>query len=935
MPVLPILKRLKSAFQDGPSTRLSRGGMPDGFFFSNVLWFGDAGSKRVAVARGLTVEPDQLDALDEPFQAHLCERLRQLIASLGQEYTLQVRQVSGGDYSDVLDPYGQETQTIPSRHRWVRWNRSERHARYVQAMRDGKLQRQTLTLFFSRVIDATPPFALRDESLSRHYVALSNREALSFEGVQFALVRSLFPDCRVTPMGDAEHFRYLYRFFNPNVGPTIPLEVERAYDPSLSIQANCLFSDLVQPAIPHVSFSLEGHHHAVIVMRELPRSSGPGIIAKLLNLGFSDVELSLNLYPQNLNRTIDRMGELEERLQGEAVTNHKRTTVMSVQKGMASTRVQELESGDAIPVNLFFGVRLWAKDPDALATRIALVKNAFLGMSGASVYVATNPETARKLFYQTFPGWTDGTYRGYDLETNDAVAADLIPWSATFTGRLNGAEALYDSPRGGLVGLSTHVHRTPQHFLIAGATGAGKSILITDFLAQAAHRFGYILIVDEGMSHVTSAQALGADPIVLSPNGNVTLNYLDPDGVPLSSGSLSGASGLLVQMLGETGGDKSRVSELRGVLLENLQALYRAAWDDHARCYPEHGNQAARRALAARLHLEKRMRAGDGDTFLDAWVDLRDRETSGDSLGSLWRELDEGDVARFAASCPLTVRDVGLSLLSREQAPTHAQLVDLLVYAPAGSGSDADASRKLGKRLAAWKHDGLYGRLFDGPTTHRLDADVTLFELSKIDRSLEELKSAAHYLILNVSRNQIVRRPRAQRKLVLFEEGARVLAADGGALIEEYYTQMRKYGCVTGLVLQQIGAFNAVRDSVRASVLGNTKLFLVSAQPTAEAAAAVAEALTLSDESRSAIQAYPSVEHQVGKTKHSSFLMVAPQPSRKLVGTFWNVASPEIVYAGSSDGEVYDSRAQALRAYPDPVTGILAEAQKTDPTTAP
>jgi len=36
---------------------------------------------------------------------------------------------------------------------------------------------------------------------------------------------------------------------------------------------------------------------------------------------------------------------------------------------------------------------------------------------------------------------TFGTYRAFDLPAEDSYLADLIPWSATFTGHLERAEA--------------------------------------------------------------------------------------------------------------------------------------------------------------------------------------------------------------------------------------------------------------------------------------------------------------------------------------------------------------------------------------------------------------------------------------------------------------------------------------------------------------
>src|SRR5262249_7408837 len=100
---------------------------------------------------------------------------------------------------------------------------------------------------------------------------------------------------------------------------------------------------------------------------------------------------------------------------------------------------------------------------DQLAARCASLKNAFISMGGAVVHHATIPENARQLFFQTWPGWTYGTYRAFDLPAEDSYLADMIPWSATFTGHLEGAEAIYNGARGNLVGIRTRLGNTPQH----------------------------------------------------------------------------------------------------------------------------------------------------------------------------------------------------------------------------------------------------------------------------------------------------------------------------------------------------------------------------------------------------------------------------------------------------------------------------------------
>jgi type IV secretion system protein TrbE len=123
------------------------------------------------------------------------------------------------------------------------------------------------------------------------------------------------------------------------------------------------------------------------------------------------------------------------------------------------------------------------------------------------------------MVFQMWPGWTFGAYRAFDLPAEDSFLADLIPWSATFTGHLDGAEAIYNGARGNLVGIRTRLGNTPQHGVLFGMTGAGKSVIVADLLAQIGHRFGFRLIVEEGLSHAVLTQTQGCEPVIINPNG--------------------------------------------------------------------------------------------------------------------------------------------------------------------------------------------------------------------------------------------------------------------------------------------------------------------------------------------------------------------------------------------------------------------------------
>jgi type IV secretion system protein TrbE len=300
-------------------------------------------------------------------------------------------------------------------------------------------------------------------------------------------------------------------------------------------------------------------------------------------------------------------------LAGEAETNHKERQSLLTQLGMLKARIHALESGESTPLNLFLAVRLWDPNHETLCSRAEMVRHGFAAMGSATCHLATNPATAMQLWFQTWPGWTCSPYRGFDLPADDAAVADLLPWTTGFHGRLEGAEALYESPRGSLVGVSTQVNGVPQPFLVFGQIGVGKSLLLTDLLAQTGHLYDFLLIVEENLSHGTTVQALGAEPMVISPHGNATINYLDPGQAPWGADRQGQAVGTLAQMAGETGrnADPSRAARVRGCLSAHLEAFYNDAWQEWARAHFEEARAVARRACALERYRQTAMDPDD------------------------------------------------------------------------------------------------------------------------------------------------------------------------------------------------------------------------------------------------------------------------------------------------------------------------------------
>jgi hypothetical protein len=134
---------------------------------------------------------------------------------------------------------------------------------------------------------------------------------------------------------------------------------------------------------------------------------------------------------------------------------------------------------------------------------------------------------------------------------------------------------------------------------------------------------------------------------------------------------------------------------------------------------------------------------------------------------------------------------------------------------------------------------------------------------------------------------------------------------------------MRKFGCNILAVIQQ---YDIIKESaVRGAMIGNSKMFMITAQQSRDDVKEIGEALSLSPKTMETINNYPLPELMDPRERFSAFTYVANDRMRRMVGTVKNVASRELLYAASSDNETFDERKKALAQYRDVVTGIIQE----------
>jgi hypothetical protein len=422
---------------------------------------------------------------------------------------------------------------------------------------------------------------------------------------------------------------------------------------------------------------------------------------------------------------------------------------------------------------------------------------------------------------------------------------------------------------------------SPQHAVLIGMTGAGKSAFLEDLLFQTADSFGHSLIIEEGFSYKHFTEVMGEKPIVIHPDAALTLNYLDTQELPLTQLHLATAVALLARMVGQP--DNAQELALRQAqLTQYLHQLYRDVFVDWSRRNPVKAEQVCR--LACAVH-GWRNRIG-GATPLEAFVDLRDRGAAGDDEALAFvSDLTEQAITHFVQD-PATERLVAqtaCAFYAPEDFPTHGALVELLAYArlPEHNRDEID---RLATLLRAWTADGQYGRLFDGVTNVSLRRKVAHFELGFIPEQAVELKTAAGLLISGLGRQHILSLARSSRKRILFEELARFLDTPGGEqIVAESYAQLRKHNCWAVSVIQQYARFKDSR--IRAAVFGNAKQYFFMRQHDRGDLADLARDLPLPETALDAIQRYPLPEQLPADQRHSSLCFFSPTAQPPQCGT--------------------------------------------------
>ena len=294
----------------------------------------------------------------------------------------------------------------------------------------------------------------------------------------------------------------------------------------------------------------------------------------------------------------------------------------------------------------------------------------------------------------------------------------------------------------------------------------------------ADYKVARFFIIEEGLSYEIYTRTVepNARPIIIQPDGDLTINYLDTHGLPLTAEQLASAMALVAKIAGVSSDEDKQLSR-EAQIAKYIMLLYEDVFEEWSRRNAERLLEIARHACT----LAKLKRTRPGATTLDVFVDFRDRQrTDADLANQQLAEVTEEEALRFLKE-PNTrreVRNLAFAYFTPAEYPTHRMLQELIQL----DASDS-AAGDLATRLLPWCADGNYGCLLDGASNISLTGKIAHFELGYIPEAAKLLRAVAGFLITNYTRQHIITMPRRLRKRNVYEEVARLLDIPGGEQI--------------------------------------------------------------------------------------------------------------------------------------------------------
>ena len=650
---------------------------PDGWFCRDLLCWGTVLNNRANFARGGLLEVPDVRHADSRTILDLVAQNALFLATISANSAFQLQWTVESDFGPAIDSYKSRRADGSA---WCQRSNGVRTRYYEQRHAERSLKRERVYLYLGRACDDLASSTLRSEAECDAYIG---QVAAEFD-IQMRSLHGVFSLGRWQAFGDTSHCVHLRKFLNPCLSASVlssPSDAALGFDPLLSIRRNCLRSEISafsrsKSGERTGALLLDGAYHSLFVMRELPRGTRPGMLMPVLGAVGDGVSITLNVYPLSVDQEIDRLRR--EIADLSLFLSDKKSIGVENDILLRRARIDSLLSSVTIPFKVLFVIRIWDASPGGLSAKTLAIKTALHRIEGAEFAEVTGPAQAINLFYETLPGNLGSSYRGWDVYVENRNLADLMPISSAFSGHLEEAQALYDSPDGSLVGVRLIAKDgTPQHSMVVGVNGSGKSAFLIDLMSQSDCDWSYRFIQEEGLAFSTLAGLGGMESLILKESGERTVNPFDTFGLPLTSANVAGVVRTCMKLIGlSRDEDKNRRRE--GLIGEYVHSHFDDFAEDCKNADEERWFQLARRACAAES-LRK-----SNDEFLDGYTTLRDLERSNSEQA---RELILNQTEPSVVSYSMqrngrqALRAMVYSQLTADSYPQFSGLVSLMRHA--------------------------------------------------------------------------------------------------------------------------------------------------------------------------------------------------------------------------------------------------------------
>jgi type IV secretion system protein TrbE len=825
---------------------------PDGMFVDDVIIWGDLGAGSWTCGLSLLIPPmDYARNEDKNFLKHRIDSMLNFFAK--EKLRVQFYWKVGDNYTELED-YDRATDELEKGSICYNY-RKERSKEYEKQLSERQLRREEFFIFISYEISERLSDNLSKETyndaakelltnIKNHAREQLNRASSFMDTIGIASRR----------LNTLELCSLVRKYYNPSHSYA---PIKDSFSKDLSIKENCIFSDITESK--EFSMVLDNQHVCVYAIQSpLPKQLYPGMLNQLTKLGILGYSITVNIVPRDLDKVISQeenaLNVLLNQMQHKNAS-HSLELAYNRRREMLS----ELDDGRATPLECQIIISVHASSVNEMQVKSTAIKASLTNLNIA-YYVLSESKGATNAYFQATPGWLYGKRPKHSFRTLSKYASCLIPFSSTYTGNLTNAEAIYNGEEGNLVGMkqfagAVNEDSDPQHSIIFGKTGSGKSVLTADLIMQTHGFYKYTCIIDYGLSYLDLADSLGHKPIRLGPGSSITINYFDTNGLPLTGEHLSMVATILRVMSGEA------ISE--GMIMRYLIPFYFDYAKEWLLHNPKSLHKLATIAILQEKYMKERVVDDETEAYLKALEECEKVNYTAEKISTYIYEVAGRD--RVCMQC--------FAFFSPEDFPTHTEFVSYLRAKPMPEEEDFKGLQDVADVFELWCAGGKNGRLFDGVTNIKLDGEFDYFELSSVPDNDPDFKFVTGALIQMAAMNKIERLPRnLKKRLVIDEANSFFEIPQGAKVIESAMTKYRKHRCAVLISFQQYEMLNS--KDIKESVLSNIHQYILLGQSDRGDVERLGEALGLSGAVKEAVLNFETPANLPENERYAAFAQV-------------------------------------------------------------